>query len=226
MTPLLQQGTAWLAGNPAAAPAGFPVTGPGYNSAEPTSVEPEGDVTILLMEWNAGDPSARDRLIPLLYAELKRLAEHYLRGESGARTLQPTALVHEAYMRLVKQKLPEFRNRSHFLGVAAHLMRQLLVENARRRGTQKRGGGLDNLPLEDALTIAPESSAIVLDLDSAMRALAAVDERKSRLMEVRFFGGLTIEETAETLGMSTAAVVREQRLAEAWLHRKMRAPRE
>lgn len=200
-----------------------PLELPRYNSAEAALLTTDSDVTSLLMEWNAGDESARDRLIPILYRELKRLAEHYLRGESSAKTMQPTALVHEAYMRLVKQKLPDFRNRSHFFGVAAHLMRQLLVENARRRDRKKRGGGIANVSLEEALTIAPEASSIVLDLDAALMALAEVDERKSKLIELRFFGGLTIEEAAAALGMSSATVGREQRMAEAWLYRKMKS---
>lgn len=189
----------------------------GYNPAQVM----EHDVTQLLTEWKQGSNDARDRLIPLLYNDLRRVADRYLRGESGAATLQPTALVHEAYVRLVQQKLPDFRSRAHFLGVAAHVMRQLLVENARHHKRQKRGGGAVNLPLDEALSFAPQASSIVVDLDDALRALATVDERKSRIIELRFFGGLTIEETADVMELSTATVGRKQRTAEAWLYRKM-----
>lgn len=183
----------------------------------------EADVTQLLIEWKAGNEDARNRLIPILYDDLRRVAEQYLRGESRAATLQPTALVNEAYLRLVQQKLPDFQSRTHFMGVAAWVMRQLLVENARRHKSQKRGGGLANLPIDEALTFAPEASSIVVDLDDALRALAEVDERKSKIIELRFFGGLTIEEVASSMGLSTATVGREQRMAEAWLYRRMRS---
>jgi RNA polymerase sigma factor (TIGR02999 family) len=185
----------------------------------------EADVTRLLSEWNAGNEGAKDDLIPLLYGELHRMAAHYLRNERTARTLQPTALVHEAYMRLVQQKLPDWQSRSHFLGVAAYLMRQLLVENARRHRAAKRGGGVGNVGLEEALRFTAERSEGILELDEALRALAAFDERKSKVIELRFFGGMTVEEVAQATGVSVATVGREQRLAEAWLHREMRGGR-
>lgn len=178
-------------------------------------------VTQLLVEWKAGNEAARDRLIPLLYGELRRMAERYLRRERDAHTLRPTALVHEAYLRLVQQKLPDWESRGHFYGVAAYLMRQLLVENARRHKSQKRGHGLGKASFDEALNFAPESSAIIVQLDDALRALAEFDERKSKVIELRFFGGLSVDEVAETLGISVATVGREQRLAEAWLHREM-----
>jgi len=181
----------------------------------------EADVTSLLVEWKAGNEAAKDHLIPLLYGELHRMAERYLRNESGARTLQPTALVHEAYMRLVQQSLPDWESRSHFFGVAAYLMRQLLVEHARRNNTQKRGQGRSNVPFDEALTFAPESSRDIVDLDAALQGLAAFDERKSKIIELRFFGGLTLDEVAQMLAISPATVGREQRLAEAWLYREM-----
>ena len=181
----------------------------------------DADVTRLLVDWKGGNQDARDQLIPLLYGELRRMAERYLRHERVDHTLHPTALVHEAYIRLVQQKLPDWESRKHFFGMAAYLMRQLLVEHARRHKSQKRGKGAANVSLNDALNFAPENSDIIVDLDDALKALAEVDERKSRVIELRFFGGLTVEEVAETLGISVATVGREQRLAEAWLHREM-----
>lgn len=183
----------------------------------------DADVTSLLAEWNAGNQEARNQLIPLLYGELRKMAERYVQHERSSATLQPTVLVHEAYMRLVQQKLPDWQSRAHFFGVAAYLMRQLLVERARRHGSQKRGAGAANVPLNEAISLAPESSAFVVDLDLSLKALAEVDERKSKIIELRFFGGLTVEETAQALGISDTTVGREQRLAEAWLHRQMRS---
>ncbi|MDX2181336.1 MAG: sigma-70 family RNA polymerase sigma factor [Bryobacteraceae bacterium] len=183
----------------------------------------ETDVTQLLADWNSGDREARDRLIPLLYGELRRMAARYLRDERAASTLQPTALVNEAYLRLVQGKLPDWESRKHFFGVAAFLMRQLLVENARRHDAQKRGQGAAKLPLDEALSFAPERSREIVDLDLALQALAAFDERKSKIVELRFFGGLTVDEVAQMLDISPATVGREQRLAEAWLHREMQS---
>lgn len=173
------------------------------------------------MEWKAGSESARDDLIPLVYEELRRIAARYLRNEHDAQTLQPTALVHEAYMRLVQQQLPDWESRAHFVGVAAFLMRQLLVDHARRSNTQKRGAGRQNVSLNEALSFAAESSGVILDLDAAMQALAQFDERKSKIIELRFFGGLTVSEVADALKLSVATVGREQRLAEAWLCREL-----
>ena len=181
----------------------------------------DADVTRLLVDWKGGNQDARDRLIPLLYGELRRMAERYLRHERGDHTLRPTALVHEAYIRLVQQKLPDWESRKHFLGMAAYLMRQLLVEHARRHNSHKRGRGVANVPLNEAMSFAPENSEIIVNLDDALKALAQFDERKSRVIELRFFGGLTVDEVAEALGISVATVGREQRLAEAWLHREM-----
>ena len=182
---------------------------------------PAEAVTRLLIEWKSGDKHAADLLIPLVYGELRRLADHYLRDERAADTLQPTALVHEAYMRLVAQSLPDWESRSHFFGVAAHLMRQVLVDHSRRRRSVKRGGGASALPIEDALSFAPERGRDIEALDDALNALAAIDERKSKVIELRFFGGFSMEETAQALGISVATLGREQRLAEAWLHREV-----
>jgi RNA polymerase sigma factor (TIGR02999 family) len=179
------------------------------------------EVTRLLIEWKSGNQAAVDLLVPLVYDEMRRLAESYLRDERAAATLQPTALVHEAYLRLVAQSLPDWESRSHFFGVAAHLMRQILVDHARRQKSGKRGGGAPKATLDEALSFAPESSTRIVALNDALDALSKVDERKTRIMELRFFGGFSVEETAQALGTSVATVGREQRLAEAWLHREL-----
>jgi RNA polymerase sigma-70 factor, ECF subfamily len=180
------------------------------------------EVTKLLVEWNNGNAAAKDLLVPMLYDELRRLAESYLRREGSAATLQATALVHEAYLRLVGNNLPDWQSRAHFFGVAANLMRQILVDHARRQKSAKRGGGALRVSLDEALDFAPEKSSEIIALDDALHSLAAVDERKCRIIELRFFGGFTLEETAQTLGVSIATVGKEQRLAEAWLHREVR----
>lgn len=179
------------------------------------------DVTNLLIAWNHGNQEAMDLLVPLVYDEMRRLAASYLADERKAATLQPTALVHEAYLRLVAQKLPDWQSRSHFFGVAAHLMRQILVDHARKHRSAKRGGGAVTAPFEEALSFAPERSADVIALDDGLQALAALDPRKCQILELRFFGGFSVEETAQALGISVATVGREQRLAEAWLHREL-----
>ena len=178
-------------------------------------------MTQLLIDWGNGNKEALDKLTPIVYSELHKLAESYLRRERNAATLQPTALVHEAYIRLVAQDLPDWQSRAHFFGVAAQLMRQILVDNARKHRSEKRGGGAAKVPLTEALSFTPERSSDVIALDDALTALAAVDERKCKIIELRFFGGLSVEETAQALGISVATIGREQRLAEAWLHREM-----
>lgn len=179
------------------------------------------EVTRLLVEWKSGNKVAMDLLVPLVYDEMRRMAQSYLRDERSAATLQPTALVHEAYLRLVAQALPDWQSRSHFFGVASHLMRQILVDHARKQKSEKRGGGGPKAPLEEALTFAPQQSSEVLALDDALTALAAVDPRKCQIIELRFFGGFSVEETAQALDLSVATIGREQRLAEAWLHREL-----
>lgn len=181
----------------------------------------ETGVTKLLIEWKSGNQEAMNQLVPLVYDEMRRLAQRYLRDEHAAATLQPTALVHEAYLRLVSQSLPDWQSRAHFLGVAAHLMRQILVDHARKHNSQKRGGGVKKVTINEALSFAPERSSGMIALDDALKALADVDERKCKIIELRFFGGLTLEETAQALNLSIATVGKEQRLAEAWLHREM-----
>ncbi len=182
-------------------------------------------VTRLLLDWKNGSKDALDLLTPLVYDELRRLADHYLRDERAAATLQPTSLVHEAYLRLVAQSLPDWESRSHFFGVAAHLMRQILVDHARRRKSAKRGGGAGNASLEDAVSFAPGRDREIEELDDALKALAAIDARKAQVIELRYFGGFSVEETARTVGVSVATVGREQRLAEAWLHRQIAGAR-
>lgn len=179
------------------------------------------DVTRLLIEWKQGSRKAVDLLVPIVYDEMRRLAQSYLRDERAANTIQPTALVHEAYLRLVGQNLPDWESRSHFFGVAAHLMRQILVDHARQHKSAKRGSGAPMASLEDALNFAPQRSSDILALDDALEALTRMDERKCRIIELRFFGGFSVEETAQAVGVSVATVGREQRLAEAWLHREM-----
>jgi RNA polymerase sigma factor (TIGR02999 family) len=178
-------------------------------------------VTQLLLDWKKGNEHALGVLTPIIYDELRRLAAHYLRDEHAADTLQPTALVNEAYIRLVAQNMPDWECRSHFFGVAAHLMRQILVDHARRDRSAKRGSGAPVLPLEEAFSFAASKSKEVIALDDALTALASVDERKAKVIELRFFGGLSVEETAQALNISVATVGREQRLAEAWLHREL-----
>lgn len=190
------------------------------NSDRPS---PQEAVTRLLVAWKSGNPDARDLLTPIVYEELRRLADRYLRNERDAATLQPTALVHEVYLRLVSQNLPDWQSRSHFFGVAAHLMRQILVDHARRRRTAKRGSGAVKIPIEEVVTFAPGAEREIEALDDALDALAVIDPRKAKVIELRFFGGFSVEETGQALGISVATVGREQRLAEAWLHREMLA---
>src|SRR5690242_18668220 len=171
-------------------------------------------VTQLLMNWKSGSKEALDSLTPIVYDELCRLADHYLRDEHAASTLQPTALVHEAYLRLVAQKLPDWESRSHFFGVAAHLMRQILVDHTRQRKAAKRGGSDEKVSIEDTVTFGPARSREIETLDDALNALAKIDARKVQIIELRFFGGFSTEETAQALSISVATVGREQRLAE------------
>jgi len=178
-------------------------------------------VTRLLVDWSRGDREALDALTPLVYRELHRLAQGHLRRERPGHTLQPTALIHEAYLRMVDQELPEFNSRAHFFGVATQYMRQILVDHARGRQAKKRGSGQRAVPLEEAAAYSDEHPEELLALDAALEALARLDERKARIVELRHFGGLTPPETAELLGISLSTVGRELRSAEAWLKREM-----
>lgn len=177
------------------------------------------DVTRLLQEWSAGDPSAADRLLPVLYDELHRIAAGALRGERRGHTLQPTALVNEAWMKLAEQSAP-WQNRAHFLGIAAQAMRRILVDHARRKSAQKRGG--DGLRVTLADVAAKESNEVdLVRLDEALEKLAALDERQAKMVTMRFFAGLTVDETAEALGVSEKTVKRDWAVAKAWLHREL-----
>ena len=183
--------------------------------------EPPRDITGLLRAWSAGDSRAVEELFPLVYAELRRRAGTLMRRERSAHTLQPTALVHEAYLKLVDQKLP-WKDRAHFFGVAARAMREVLVDHARRRGAGKRGAGQTRLSIETAdVAVAPQSVDL-LALDEALKGLATLDVRQARLIELRLFAGLTVEESAELVGCSPATASRDYRHAEAWLRSRMR----
>ena len=178
-------------------------------------------ITALLQQFAAGDKSALDRLVPLLYPELKKLARSYMRNEKIGHTLQPTALVHQAYTRLIRQDQPDFRNRAHFMGVAAHIMRQILIDHARTRDAEKRGGGAAKLSLA-AVDVAPaDRPPLILAVDDALTQLSRTDPVKGQLIEMRFFGGLTAEESAEVLNMPVAEVRRHLRVAQAWLQREL-----
>jgi RNA polymerase sigma factor (TIGR02999 family) len=179
------------------------------------------DLTQLLLAWSHGDQSALDVLTPLIYQELHRLAHIHLRREHAAHTLQPTALIHEAYLRMAGQRLPEFHSRTHFFGVAALYMRQILVDHARARRALKRGGGGLTVPLNDAAAFSEEHPEDLLLLDHALNGLARLDERKARIVELRYFGGLTPPETADLMGISVSTMGRELRAAEAWLRREI-----
>lgn len=180
-----------------------------------------GNVTELLQAWSDGDQSAVDKLIPLIYDELRRLAEHYLRRERPNHTLQPTALVHEAYLRLVNQRQVQWHNRAYFFGAAAQVIRRILVDHAREHQAAKRGGGEHKVTLDEDVALSEQRDLDLLALDDALRRLAEIDPQKSRIVELRFFSGLSIEETAEVLGVSTATVTRQWRTVKAWLHREI-----
>jgi RNA polymerase sigma factor (TIGR02999 family) len=182
---------------------------------------PPNEITQLLLRWSRGDQSALSQLMPVVYDELYKLAHSYLRRERPDHTLQPTALINEAYLRLIKQDFPEWQSRRHFYGVAAQLMRQILVEYARSRAADKRGGGAQKFSLDEALTFSDDKAAELVALDDALVALAKFDERKVRIIELRYFGGLSLEETAAALGISVATIGHEVRLARAWLRREM-----
>lgn len=182
---------------------------------------PPNEITPLLLRWSQGDQLALNLLMPIVYQELHRLAQSYLRRERADHSLQPTALINEAYLRLVKQDSPEWQSRSHFFGVAARLMRQILVEHARTHVAAKRGGGEVELSLEEAWVYSDEKAEELVALDDALIALATFDERKVRIIELRYFGGMSLEEAAAALNLSTATINNETRLARAWLHREL-----
>jgi RNA polymerase sigma-70 factor, ECF subfamily len=179
------------------------------------------EVTRLLANWEKGNQKALDELTPLVYRELRQLAAGYLRKERQGHTLQPTALVHEAYLRLVDQKNPNWQNRSHFYGVAARLMRQILVDHARRRQAGKRAGSRVKVSLEQSVSFQQERSRDLVALDTGLNALEKIDPRKCRAVELRYFGGLSMEDIAQTLDVSAVTVRRDLRMAEAWLYHEM-----
>lgn len=187
------------------------------------SKEPQHEVTQILQEWNAGDIEAPTRLMPLVYNELRRLARNYLQRESAAHTLQPTALVHEAYLRLVDQTRLSWQNRAHFYGIAASMMRRVLVDHARARTAGKRGGAAVRLSTDDVQIAMEDRAADFVALDEALEELAKFDERKCKIVEMRFFGGLSDEEIAEVLGVSTRTVLRDWKTARLWLYRELSA---
>jgi RNA polymerase sigma factor (TIGR02999 family) len=178
---------------------------------------PQATITQLLIKWRNGDHAALDELAPQVYSELRRLARHYLRQERHGHTMQPSDLVHEAYLRLVDEKEIDWQNRAHFFGIAAVRMRHILVEHARGRQAAKRGGGEPQLSLSVADRLAKKREVNLLALDDALQRLEALDQQKSRIVELRYFGGLTIEETAEALKISPATVKRDWSMARAWL---------
>jgi RNA polymerase sigma factor (TIGR02999 family) len=182
---------------------------------------PTSSITVLVHDYANGDRSALDRLLPLVYTQLRRIAQKHLRDERAGHTLAPTALVHEMYLRLAGQTPPDLRDRVHFLSVAAHVMRQILVDHARTKYAEKRGGRQEKLSLDDAQSACMEKPAIMVQIDDALNQLARQDERKARLIEMRFFGGLTAEESAVLLDLPAHVVRRELRVAQAWLQREL-----
>jgi len=183
---------------------------------------PEG-ITQLLLAWSEGDQTALEKLIPLVHAELRRLARSYMRRESPGHLLQTTALVNEAYLRLVDQRKVKWQNRAQFFGVSAQLMRRILVDFARARDNLKRGGKARQVSLDDALVVSQEREADLVALDDALTALAEIDPRQSQVVELRFFGGLSVEETAEVLKVSPETVMRDWKVAKLWLLRELSA---
>ena len=179
------------------------------------------DVTQLLIAWSDGDQAARDRLMPVVYEELHRLARHYMSRESPGHTLQTSALVNEAFLRLVDQRNVHWQSRAHFFGIAAQMMRRILVDYARSRSYAKRGGGARRLTLDEGLIVSDERSAEVVAVHEALEELAKFDARKSQIVELRFFGGLSIDETAEVLGVSPGTVMADWTVAKAWLRREI-----
>ena len=183
-------------------------------------------VTVLLRKWSEGDESALEQLTPLVYDELHRLAHQHMRREKVGHILQTSALVNEAYLRLVDQPRIQWESRAHFFGIAARLMRRILVDDARMRNSAKRGGSLIQVPLDDVKNLAQEQAANVIAVDDALKKLEGLDARQSQIVELRFFGGLSIEETGKVLNVSPGTVMRDWTFARAWLKTEMKAPPE
>jgi RNA polymerase sigma factor (TIGR02999 family) len=185
-----------------------------------------GDVTALLRQWSTGDERALDQLFPIVYEELRRLAGYYLRMEAPGPTLQPTALVHEAYLRLVKDVDRDWAGRTHFFAVSSRIIRHLLVDHARETRAQKRGGGAGHVPLDEAFGVAAPENLDLVELDEALDELAALDPMKARIIELRFFGGLSVADTAVVLKVAPVTVKRHFAVARLWLHRRLRGDTE
>ena len=181
---------------------------------------PSSDITELLLAWGNGDADALDKLIPIVYRELHKLAAHYMRRENAGHTLQTTALVNEAYCRLIDQKA-KIQNRAHFFGIAANLMRQILIDHARAHARNKRGGGAQSVSLDEAATVTSAKAAEIISIDEALNRLNEIDPSKSRIVEMKFFGGMTTEEIAEVQKVSSRTIEREWRKAKAWLYREV-----
>lgn len=200
----------------------MPLTLP--SAPQSTGVLDDPDITQLLGQSRDGNRDAENQVLPLVYGELRRIAAGHLRRHAPSHTLQPTELIHEAWMRLARAAQPAWESRVHFFAFAARTMRHILVDHARARAADKRGGGAKALELKDSLACQPHQSVDVLALDAALERLAAVDARKARILEVRFFAGLSLEEAAEALNLSVPTVVRETRFAQAWLRAQLAAP--
>ena len=183
--------------------------------------EPQHEVTAILHDWSGGDAQAPERLMPFVYDEMRRLARSFLVKERDGHTLQPTALVNEAYLRLVDQTRVDWRNRAHFYGIAASMMRRVLIDHARAHAAEKRGGGAVRLSLDDVQVPLEQRAADFVALDEALKRLSQFDERKSKVVEMRFFGGLNDEEIAEVLGVTTRTVLRDWKKARLWLYREL-----
>ena len=194
----------------------------GLRGSEPVSGEVSSEnLTQLLMDWSKGDAQALEKIIPLVYRDLHRLAERYLRFESPSHTLQSTALVHEAYLRLIDQRNTRWQNRAHFFGISAQLIRRILVDHARARKAGKRGGDAAKIQIDESVAAPEQQNLDLVVLDDCLKALAAIDPQQARVVELRYFAGLTVEETAEVMHVSPTTVKREWRLARAWLHREI-----
>lgn len=182
----------------------------------------QSDITELLIKWNSGDRQAFEKLMPLVYDELHRIASRHLRRESNERTLQTTALVHEAYLKIIDQTRANWQNRAQFYGVSASIMRRILIDHARKRLRGKRGGGAFKLSLDDGrIDVSDERASELVALDEALERLAHEDPNKAKIVELRYFGGLSIEETAEVMGIGTATVIRHWRIVKAWLYKEI-----
>jgi RNA polymerase sigma factor (TIGR02999 family) len=179
------------------------------------------NVSRLLAEWRDGNQQAFEEMLPLIYDELRRLAHSFLNRERQGHTLQTTALVHEAYLKLVHQRDARWQNRAHFFAIASQAMRRILIDSARKHIAEKRGGGAEKLSLDEVAAISPEPNTSLIALDLALTRLAEIDSQQSRIIELRYFGGLTVEETAEVLSLSPATIKREWTMARAWLHQEL-----